>query len=212
MKSLLSVKFLPALVILTAIAMLTSTEARAGSFAGESYGPFDYANPEHRQRYLGVVDGNHFNEDVENLVKGQTGTVFGDIMYTLRIFPNHHRALNAMARLYHRDGGRPKNASTKVPLDVFFQRAFQFSPRDPIPHMIYAIYFQKAKEYDKALLYYQNAMILEPDSAELHYNLGLLYEEIGDYENSLYHAKKSYEMGYPLAGLRNKLIKAEVWE
>ena len=212
MKLLFSAKFLPAFTIFAAIATLATADARADSFAGESYGPFDYANPDHRRRYLDVVDGNHFNKDVENLVRGQTGTVFGDIMYTLRIFPNHHRALNAMARLYRRDGGPPIDASVRLPLDDFFQRAFLFSPRDPLPHMIYAIHFHKAKEYDNALIYYQNALKLDPDSVELHYNLGLFYAEIEDYEESLHHAKKAYEMGHPLAGLRNKLIRAEVWE
>jgi len=212
MKLFFSAKFLPAFTIFAAIATLATTDARADSFAGESYGPFDYSNHEHRQRYLGVVDGNHFNEDVENLVRGQTGTVFEDLMYTLRIFPNHHRALNAMARLYRRDGGFPIGADVLLPLDDFFQRAILFSPRDSIPHMVYAIHFHRAKEYDNALMYYQNALKLDPNSVELHYNLGLFYADIEDYEKSLHHAKKAYEMGHPLAGLRNKLIRAEVWE
>ncbi len=50
------------------------------------------------------------------------------------------------------------------------------------------------------------------DSAKLHYNLGLLYTEIEDYEKSLCHAKNTYEIGYRVARLRDTLIKVNVLE
>lgn len=191
------------LILVTAL-LLTATDARAQK------GPYDYSNAEHRRSYLGVVDSNHFNKDVENLVGGMTGSLYDDLQYTLRLFPNHHRALNSMARLYRRGDGGTENAPRS--LDDFFQAAIRFQPRDPMPHMIYAVHFQKLKDYDKALNYYQNAIKLELYSPSLHYNLGLLYAETEDYEKALYHAKQAYAMGYALPGLRNKLIKAEVWE
>jgi len=212
MKSGISAILHVVLIAFGALTALAPPDAQAASYSGDQYGPFDYSNPEHRRNYLAVVDGNHFNKDVQNLVRGQTGTLHHDIKYCLRIFPNHHPALDAMARLYRRDGGIPENAQPKEALDIYFQRAFMFSPMDPVPHMIYAVHFQKTKDHDTALTYYENAMKLGLDNVQLYYNLGLLHADMGNYEESLRMAKIAYEKGHPLPGLRNKLIQAGAWE
>jgi len=200
----------PAVTILVAVSVITApVDARA---AESITGPFDYTNAEHRLKHL-RVEKSHFTPDVENLVAGKTGTLYADLAYTLRTFPNHHRALNSMARLYRREGGPPRDpALIAPPLEDYFTKAFKFSPRDAMPYMIFAVHQHKMKNYDKALENYQNAMKLGLDSAQLHNNMGLLYADRGDYENSLHHAQIAYEMGYPLPGLRDKLIKAGAWE
>lgn len=53
--------------------------------------------------------------------------------------------------------------------------------------------------------------IASGQSAELHYNLGLLYLELENTEEALARAKQAYEMGYPLDGLREKLKRLGVW-
>lgn len=63
-----------------------------------AYGPFDYTNPEHRSKNLGVVERFHFTLEVESLIRGKSSYIWGDLDYTLRAFPNHHRALYAFAR------------------------------------------------------------------------------------------------------------------
>lgn len=62
---------------------------------GQGYGPFDYTSPTDR-KHLGIVEHYHFTSDVEHLRKGASGSIALDLDYTLRAFPNHHRALNAM--------------------------------------------------------------------------------------------------------------------
>jgi hypothetical protein len=40
----------------------------------------------------------------------------------------------------------------------------------------------------------------------LNYNIGLLYFDMGDYAKAVEHARVAYNAGYPLVGLRKKLI------
>jgi tetratricopeptide (TPR) repeat protein len=42
-------------------------------------------------------------------------------------------------------------------------------------------------------------------SAELHYFLGLTLIDAKNYEKAQEHARRAYELGYPLPGLANKL-------
>jgi hypothetical protein len=48
-------------------------------------------------------------------------------------------------------------------------------------------------------------------SPELHYNYGLLLTQLKDYEKARKHAKKAYDGGYPLPGLKNQLKAANQW-
>lgn len=52
----------------------------------------------------------------------------------------------------------------------------------------------------------------ESESAEIQYNLGLIYLELGDVDAALVNAKSAYELGYPLPGLKDKLVKLGRWE
>ncbi|MGZ8254660.1 MAG: ABC transporter permease, partial [Burkholderiaceae bacterium] len=49
------------------------------------------------------------------------------------------------------------------------------------------------------------------ESATVHYNLGLLYLDLKDYDRSVQHARKAYDLGAPLQGLKNKLAQAGKW-
>ncbi len=63
----------------------------------------DYLDPLQQTRIRGI-ESNHLNPDVENLIKGQSGTVAGDLRFILNTVPNHHRALAALVRLALRNG------------------------------------------------------------------------------------------------------------
>lgn len=45
-------------------------------------------------------------------------------------------------------------------------------------------------------------------SPEIHYFLGMAYVKRKDFDRAAEHAKRAYELGYPLPGLRNKLAAA----
>src|SRR5689334_5467108 len=62
------------------------------------YGPFDYRTTS--KKNLELVESFHFTPKVEKGIGGNTSiTAGGDLNYTLRVFPNHHRALAALIRL-----------------------------------------------------------------------------------------------------------------
>ena len=178
-----------------------------------AYGPYDYTNPVHKRDKLNIVEGYHFTSEVENLEKGISAHLPGpDLDYTLRAFPNHHRALYSMARyqLQHPTIVPPPGASYSA--ECWFKRAMQFKPDDGTIYVIYGIYLHKKGELSNSLTQYKHAIDIIPESSELHYNMGLLYIDLKDYNSALTHAKSAYDLGYPLPGLRRKLERLGVWK
>lgn len=168
----------------------------------------DYNDPADRQG-LALVEF-HFPPQVENLSKGVTGRLGGDIGYTLEHFPNHPRALTAMARLGLRDkSGQPVGA--KYSINCYFERAIGFVPGDARPHAIYGSYLLSMGQPDTAMAQLTEALRLDPDNATANYNLGLLYLNKKDYGAARRHAQKAYALGFPLPGLRNRLSAAGQW-
>ena len=181
--------------------------AACGSLQPDNnYGPWDYTNPVHYQEKLPVVTRGHFPSYVENLERGRTGPLSSDLWYVLKTFPNHHRALWSMARYQLREGGR---AGMPYTAECFFERALRLKPDDGVVMMIKAMYFHKKKEYSNALDSYEQAIQFLPESAELHYNKGLVHYELGQYDKAEHHADQAYTKGYPLPGLRKKLAKVK---
>lgn len=51
-----------------------------------------------------------------------------------------------------------------------------------------------------------------PDDINLQYNLGLAYFQAKEYDKAREYAKRAYDRGFPLQGLKNMLIKAGKWK
>ena len=174
------------------------------------YGPYDYLNPSDVSDKLPIVERYHFDQDTEALVKGPTSDDPGvDLDYVLRTFPNHHRALYAMAR-YHWENRRWANARYYT-AECYFDRAKRFRPKDPTVYLIHGIYLERMKDPPGAMKQYGKAIELNPNYAEAHYNLGLLYFKSGDYEAARASAQKAYELGHPLPGLKRMLVASGHW-
>ena len=77
--------------------------------------------------------------------------------------------------------------------------------------MLFAIYLQKINRDNKAADQYEQALIISPDNMSIHYNYGLLLFGMKQYQKSFVHAQKAYDSGYPLPGLKKKLIKSGHW-
>lgn len=169
----------------------------------------DYLNPADHNKLL-TVESFHFTKDVETLTRGASGTVGGDLHYTLERFPNHHRALAAMARYGLRHKGiNPPGA--RYPVECYFERALRFNPRDVQVHNLYAGYLLALKLDDQALEQLEKVVEIDPDNATAHYNLGLLHFKRKAYKKAREHAGQAYSRGFPLPGLKNKLIEAKQW-
>lgn len=175
----------------------------------QGYGPYDYTNPRHRREYLPIVERAHFTPQVEKLIKGNRGSLYEDIDYTLRAFPNHHRALYAMIRYQLREKQRPKHFHT--PAECYLQRALQFRPDDGNVHLLYGLYLHRMGHLQEARAKYEDTEQYQAESAQLHYNFGLLLVDLKEYEQAREHAKKAYAAGFMLPGLQRKLKNAGYW-
>lgn len=191
-----------------AMAAATTAGADCPSYVQHKPGG-DYTDAEDREG-LGVVEQFHFTPDVEGLVKGASGPLGGDIGYTLEHFPNHHRALGAMTRLALRDKNRKPNGANFT-IDCYFERAIQFRPKDAKVRSLFGSYLLALGQADAALDQLERAAALEPGNPTAHYNLGLIYLRKKDYDKARASAEKAYGMGFPLPGLKNKLIAAGQW-
>lgn len=172
------------------------------------YGPYDYRSDKDKLR---IVEQYHLTPEVINLVAGATGTIGGDLDYTLRAFPNHHVALMAMAKLGEKQKtARP--AGAKYGVECYFQRAVSFRGDDEIVRILYASYLSKAGKKSEALSQLNEADQLGTDSANANYNMGLIFFDLKEYDKALSHAQEAYRLGFPLPGLRDKLKRAGKWK
>lgn len=185
----------------------------------QSWGPFDYRPdryiPENTYRshkgLLNVVESFHFTPEVEALVRGKTGaTPGGDLSYTLGVFPNHHRALIAMAALGEKEK-TSKAYGTRYSVECYFRRAITWRPDDNIVRMIYANYLAKAMRANEAEQQLSVAASQAGDNAFTHNNIGLIYFDMKNYEKALIHAHKAYELGLGIPTLREKLKSVGKW-
>jgi tetratricopeptide (TPR) repeat protein len=185
-------------------------QAQAANYCGPlttHYGPFDYR---HDTGKLIIVESAHFTPEVEAGLSGNTSYLGDDLNYTLQASPNHHRALATLSKLAVREK-TVKVAHMKYPVACYFERAQRFAPDDGMVPSIYGGYLFALGKKDEALVAYKRAYAMLPDDAVVNYNLGLLFAERKDYAQALPLAEKAYSLGFPLPGLKNKLVAAGQW-
>lgn len=208
-----------ATLMLSALALLApAAQAAKPPYCGSldnAYGPYDYrkGKSEHANS-LKLVESAHFAGDVENGIRGISGTLEGDLDYTLRAFPNHHGALRTLMRvaarvpntviLYLPRGSRP--------VECYFDRAQRFAPDDPAVYSLYGSYLLSVGRHTEALAKYATAVQLDPDNPTATYNLGLLYYKNKDMAQANKYAQRAYALGFPLPGLKNLLVAAGKWD
>ena len=205
----------PTLRMVTTIALLCSvfaavaqtTTGACGSLEN-AYGPYDYRTE--RGQHLYLVEMAHFTPSVEALVKGNTGYLGGDLDYTLRAYPNHHRALMSVMR-YGEKMKSPQPPDLRYPVECYFERALRFRPDDTIARMIYATFLQKAGRDKEADVQLEDASKLAKDDAFTHYNVGLIYLYGKNYEGALREAHQAYALGFPRPELKNRLVASGKW-
>jgi tetratricopeptide (TPR) repeat protein len=198
------------LLLLALCLSAAAGQARAFDECGDlrtHYGPFDYWIDKPK---LGIVESYHFTSEVETLKAGRSGYIGGDLDYTLRAFPNHPRALMAMIRLSEKEKtDHPRGAQFSVV--CYLERAVRFRPNDSMARMIFGSYLAKRKKSAEALVQLEAAQKDAGENANLHYNIGLVYIDLGQFDKALVHAQKAYRLGFELPGLRAKLEKAGKW-
>lgn len=203
----------------TALAMLFSAEAMAAkaNYCGElrnAYGPFDYRRRAEFTQNFDLVENAHFTAEVENGIKGISSTIGGDLDYTLRAIPNHHRALATLAMLARRERGIEgiQIHGMNYAAECYFIRALRLAPDDGVVHSIYGSYLFSTGQVPQALAILKQGYEYDQENASLNYNLGLIYTKQKVFDKARFHAAKAYAAGFPLPGLKNQLIAANQWE
>ena len=199
---------------LLALAVLTTPQAYAAGECGDfTYGrrPLDYNSPNDQPR-IRNIEGNHLEQDWENLGRGVTSVIAGpDIDFVVRTTPNHHRALVALVRLSLRDK-TPRPSGVRIPVECYLLRALEFRPADVEVHKIYAAYLARLGRTAEALTWFERAEKISPDDAVIAYNLGLLLTEKREFERARIYAEKAYAGGVQLPGLRERLARQGQWQ
>ena len=204
-----------AITLLSSLCMLAGAAAQAKLPLGpaqcgpieNAYGPFDYRT---NKRELKVVEDNHFTPNIENLRRGLTGSLGQELSYTLRAYPNHHRALISMMNLGEKlKTQMPPDAG--VPVECWFERALRFRPNDNIARLLYATFLVKQGREADVVHQLEDAAKLAGDNAFTHYNIALVYFDLKHFDKSLAHAHISYGMGMQRPELREQLKRVDKW-
>ena len=191
-------------------ACIIGTTANSAEQCGDlqtGFGPFDYR---YDKGNLPVVENSHFDANVERLVRGKSAALGGDIDYTLRAYPNHHRALVAMEKLATRlKNDQPPQANYTI--TCYYERALRWRPDDGVVRVLYANFLARRGKPAEAIKHMEAAEKSLGPSANLHYNMGLVYADLKQYDKALEHAHHAYQLGFNLPGLKTKLQKAGQW-
>ncbi|MHB1198215.1 MAG: tetratricopeptide repeat protein [Polaromonas sp.] len=191
-------------------ALAQSGNSACGSLSqgAAGYGPWDYRTDKPK---LGIVEQYHFTPAVETLVRGSTNVLPGaDLDYTLRAIPNHHRALLAMMR-YGEKMKSPQPQGTRYPVECYFDRAVRFRPDDAIVRMLYARFLAKNERMPEANQQLESATVAAADNGFSHYNIGLIYFDLKEYDKALLQAHKAISLGFPQTALRDQLQSVGKW-
>ena len=169
---------------------------------------FDYRK---QHPILADVEFNHFTPRIEQLGRGPTGgATGGELRYVLAKFPNHHRALNALVRLGQREKStHPQHLTYSI--DCYFERALRIAHDDNVVRLLYSQFLAAQGRKDEALKITGFARDLADDDGFTHYNVGLVYFELGEFELALRQAWRAADLKFDRPLLREQLEKAGKW-
>ncbi len=187
--------------------MQASTCGSTPNASDGGFGPYDYRTD--RDKLL-IVERPHFPPVVEALIGTKRAPVGGDLDYTLRAFPNHHRALIAAMR-YGEKLNTPHPRDMTFPVECYFDRALRFRPDDNVARMLYAQFLAHNNRKEDALAQLARVESTAGDNAFTHYNLGMLYADMKEYDKAMAHAREAYRLGFGKPELRDRLATAGKW-
>jgi len=77
--------------------------------------------------------------------------------------------------------------------------------------MIYATYLSKSARAPEAIQQLERATASAGDNAFSHYNIGLIYFDLKQYDRALLQAHKAIELGFRQTALRDQLQSVGKW-
>lgn len=176
----------------------------------DQFGPYDYRTE--RGKNLHLVESAHFMPEVEALIRGNRGARVGaELDYTLRTFPNHHRALLAMVRLSEKLKS-PAPDGARYTVECWFTRAIQFAPDDTTVLLLFAEYLGKNNRQSEATKQLEWVTVLAKENGFTYYNIGLVYFDMKLYDRALASAHRALALGFDRTELRNRLESVGQWK
>lgn len=180
----------------------------------QGYGPYDYLARRVYAENLKLVEDYHFTPDIEQLARKNSDSLAKNIDYTLRAWPNHHRALRSMMRLRSKSTGSEdmKFQSMSIPpMECYFNRAIRFSPKDSSTRMLQAMFYHQERMLEESEAAYEAALSLAPEDLQIMYNFALLLVEKKQYGRAKSLAETVYAREFPFPGLQRKLKDVGHW-
>lgn len=155
---------------------------------------------------LQIMQDLHIRLGEQSLRARHYDGTYREAQFVLNLFPNHPRALVLMSQACDQ-GLYPRCA-----LDEVFQKAIAINPKVAATYSIQGISLQWRRRYPDAIQSFNQALELDPNSMNAHYNLALAYIETKDYARANEHAQRAYALGAPLPGLKNRLERLGYWK
>jgi tetratricopeptide (TPR) repeat protein len=168
----------------------------------------DYRAASREERH--IVESFHFTAEVEALIRGKSGSLMQDLAYTLRHFPNHHRALASLTRLGERARWRTL-PDLPYTIDCYFRRAAALARDDGVVYSLYAIFLFRTDRTGDAFAAIDRAIEIAGENGLAHYNIGLVLLEQSQFERALTQAHRAAALGVARTDLRDRLAAAGKW-
>ncbi len=195
--------------LLPLVPVETLGAGREGTVCSLSATGTDYRTRDSIPWKIQDITRNHLDLANQRMKVGEyTYRVLADLRYILDRYPNFYPALEALLK-YDLSGGKFEGSNDTL---CYLENARRFVPDDINVLLYEGYFFWKKDELDRAKESYTRALALDPDSADAHYNIGLLYYRMKDFDAANAHAQRAYALGYPLPGLRNELKRSKHWE
>jgi tetratricopeptide (TPR) repeat protein len=96
-------------------------------------------------------------------------------------------------------------------VECYLDRAIRMAPDDVIVRILYAQFLASKSRIGEADAQLQTAAKLAGDDGFTHYNIGLAYLEMKQYDRALAQAHKALALGMTRVALKNALIAAGKW-
>ncbi|OWQ93059.1 hypothetical protein CDN99_00700 [Roseateles aquatilis] len=184
-----------------------------------NFGPYDYRDYKDapaKNRDSGessplfLVESAHFLDTCEAMVYCAAGTPGREFDYTLRAFPNHHRALVAMMRLAARTKTE-KAVDARYTVSCYFNRAMRWRPDDIVVRLIYVVYLNDNGRTELARQQVREAQKLNPENPYSLYNLGMVALDVNEVDIAVESARKAYAAGMAQPMLKQRLVAIKRW-
>lgn len=202
---------LPLIALVPTSATAQAREGRCGNPFVNHFGPFDFRTAPAATRKL--VEDFHFTIGVESMTRPAT-TMFHemarDVEYTLRVFPNHHRALVTMGRLAERFKSDPP-PGIDLTVECWYERALRFRPDDTVARSLFAQLLHRRGRRDEAIAQLELAVDQAKDSALSLHNIGLVFLEMGEVDRALAQAHRVAALGLTSSRLEATLKARNRW-